>query len=157
LFSTFAKSINTSLISENFSEKNYTITGYQIAPKISYLFSKNTSWDLFYELQKKKNEIGSLETLTQHRVGSAFSYSGGKSITLNGEVSFYKNNFEGNQFGAVGFQILEGLQTGQNLTWRLLLQKNITQFLDINLNYQGRKSENTQAIHTGNIQLRAYF
>jgi hypothetical protein len=53
--------------------------------------------------------------------------------------------------------MLEGLQTGQNLTWRLLFQKNLTQFLDFNLNYEGRKSETTQTIHTGNVQLRAYF
>ena len=53
--------------------------------------------------------------------------------------------------------MLEGLQTGQNLVWRLLLQKNITQFLDVNLNYQGRKAEIGATIHTGNIQLRAYF
>jgi hypothetical protein len=53
--------------------------------------------------------------------------------------------------------MLEGLQTGQNLTWRLLLQKNLTNFLDINLNYQGRKSETSQTIHTGSVQLRAYF
>jgi len=53
--------------------------------------------------------------------------------------------------------MLEGLQTGQNLTWRLLIQKKLTNFLDINLNYQGRKSETSQAIHTGSVQLRAYF
>jgi hypothetical protein len=41
----------------------------------------------------------------------------------------------------LGFQMLEGLQTGQNITWRLLLQKKITQFLDVNFNYQGRKSD----------------
>ena len=35
--------------------------------------------------------------------------------------------------------------------------KNITSFLDINVNYQGRKSETGPTIHTGNIQLRAYF
>jgi hypothetical protein len=29
--------------------------------------------------------------------------------------------------------------------------------LDININYQGRKTETSQTIHTGNIQLRAYF
>jgi hypothetical protein len=53
--------------------------------------------------------------------------------------------------------MLEGLQTGQNITWRLLFKKKITQFLDVNFNYQGRKSESSQAIHTGNLQLRAYF
>jgi hypothetical protein len=55
------------------------------------------------------------------------------------EVSFYQNKFNGDPFSSVGFQMLEGLQTGQNLTWRLLYKKNITQFMDINLNYQGRK------------------
>ncbi len=153
----FAKTINTSIFSENFPEKNYEIKGYHLAPKISYLFSKNTSLDLFYELQNKENQIGNLETLLQNRFGTSFTYSGKKNFTMNGEVSFYQNKFVGNEFSSVGFQMLEGLQTGQNLTWRLLLQKNLTNFLDINLNYQGRKSETSQTIHTGSVQLRAYF
>jgi hypothetical protein len=53
--------------------------------------------------------------------------------------------------------MLEGLQPGKNQTWGLLLQKNLTQYLDINVNYQGRNSETRKAIHTGNIQLRAFF
>lgn len=157
LFGVFGKTIQTSIVSENFPEQNYTIKGYQLAPKISYLFSKNTSWDLFYELQNKDNKIGELETLLQSRFGTSFSYAGENKLTMNGEVSFYQNKFEGNPYSSVGFQMLEGLQTGQNLTWRFLVQKNITQFLDINLNYLGRKSESSQTIHTGNIQLRAYF
>ncbi|PWB20748.1 hypothetical protein [Flavobacterium sp. HTF] len=157
LFNFFTKSIKTTLVSEDFTEKNYDLEGYQIAPKISYLFSKNTSLDFFYELQNKKNQIGNSETLAQNRLGTSFSYAGEKKITVSGEFSFYENKFTGNEFSSVGFQMLEGLQAGENLVWKLLLQKNITQFLDINLNYQGRKSETGNTIHTGNIQLRAYF
>ena len=157
LFGMFAKTIQTALKSENYPEKNFEIKGYQLAPKISYLFSKSTSWDLFYELQNKENQIGNFETLLQSRFGTSFTYAGEKKFTMNGEVSFYQNKFVGSEFSSVGFQMLEGLQTGQNLTWRLLLQKNLTNFLDINLNYQGRKSETSQTIHTGSVQLRAYF
>lgn len=157
LFGMFAKTIQTALTSENYPEKNYKIEGYQLAPKISYLFSKSTSWDLFYEFQNKENQIGNFETLQQSRFGTSFSYAGEKKFTMNGEVSFYQNKFLGNEFSSVGFQMLEGLQTGQNLTWRLLFQKNLTSFLDINFNYQGRKSETSQTIHTGSVQLRAYF
>jgi hypothetical protein len=153
----FAKTIQTSIASENFPEKNYEIKGYQLAPKISYLFSKNTSLDMFYELQKKENQIGNFETLLQNRFGTSFSYANSKNFTMSGEISFYQNKFNGNEYSAVGFQMLEGLQTGQNLTWKLLAQKNLTSFLDINLNYQGRKSETSQTVHTGNVQLRAYF
>lgn len=157
LFGMFAKTIQTNLTSENYPEKNYEITGYQLAPKISYLFSKSTSWDIFYEFQNKENQIGALETLSQSRFGTSFSYADEKNFTMNGEVSFYKNEYIGDEFSSVGFQMLEGLQTGKNITWRLLLQKNLTSFLDVNLNYQGRKSETSQAIHTGSVQLRAYF
>lgn len=157
LFNFFTKTIKTNLVSEDFTEKNYDLEGYQIAPKISYLFSKNTSLDFFYELQNKKNQIGNFETLEQNRLGTSFSYAGDKKVTVNGEFSFYENKFDGNEFSSVGFQMLEGLQAGQNLVWKLLLQKNITQFLDVNLNYQGRKSETGKTVHTGNVQLRAYF
>lgn len=157
LFNLFTKTIKTTLVSEDFIEKNYDLQGYQIAPKISYLFSKNTSLDFFYEFQSKENQIGDAETLLQNRIGTSFSFAGDKKVTINGEFSFYQNKFSGNEFSSVGFQMLEGLQQGQNLVWKLLLQKNITQFLDVNVNYQGRKSETGNTIHTGNIQLRAYF
>jgi hypothetical protein len=133
------------------------LKGYQVAPKISYLFSKSTSWDIFYEFQEKENTIGDLETLRQQRFGTSFTYASEKQFTMNGEVSLYQNKFIGDVLSPVAYQMLEGLQAGENLTWRLLIQKNLTQYLDINVNYQGRKSETSKAIHTGNVQLRAFF
>jgi hypothetical protein len=65
----------------------------------------------FYELQNKENKIGNFETLTQNRFGTSFSYAGEK-ITVNGEVSFYQNNSMAIP-SSVGFQMLEGLQTGK--------------------------------------------
>ena len=80
-----------------------------------------------------------------------------KKFSINGEFSYYKNSFKGNDMSPVAFQMLAGLQPGKNQTWRLLLQKNLTQYLDININYQGRDSESSKTIHTGNVQLRAFF
>ena len=157
LFSLGTKTIETSLVSENYSARNFTILGYQCNPKISYLFNKNASWDIFYEYQNKENQIGNSEKLVQSRFGTSFSYASESKITMNGEFSFYQNKFQGDALSPVAFQMLEGLQPGKNMTWRLLLQKNLTQFLDINVNYQGRKSVASQTIHTGNVQLRAYF
>jgi hypothetical protein len=152
-----SKTINSEMSSENYSARNYLLKGYQVAPKISYLFTKNASWDLFYEYQKKANKMGLLETLAQSRFGTSFNYSSEKKLTMNGEFSMYENSYVGNSLTPVAYEMLEGLQPGSNSTWRLLIQKNLTNYLDINLNYQGRKSENSNAIHTGNIQLRAYF
>lgn len=157
LLGLMGKTIESELFSENYTSKNFELKGYQLAPKISYLFSRNASWDLFYEYQDKDNKINDKESLQQHRVGTSFTYSSEKKFTMNGEFSLYKNDFSGDALSPVAYQMLEGLQPGQNLTWRLLLQKNLTQFLDVNVNYEGRKSEESKAIHTGSVQLRAYF
>ena len=157
LFSLSGKTIASALESENFQERNFEISGYQAAPKISYLFSKNAAWDVFFEYQLKENEMGLTEVLKQQRIGTSFNFATERKLTLNGEFSYYQNDFIGNPNSPVAFQMLEGLQPGENLTWRMLVQKNLTQYLDININYQGRKSETAQAIHTGNIQLRAFF
>jgi hypothetical protein len=157
LFSAAGKSFKTASISENYASRNFDLKGFQFEPKVSYLFTKNASLDVFYEWQRKANKVGDREELLQSRFGTSFNYAGEKKLTLNGEFSWYENNFKGNEFSPVAFQMLEGLQGGQNLTWRLLVQKNLTQFLDININYQGRKTETSSTVHTGNIQLRAYF
>lgn len=157
LCSFFAKTIYNTTFSETFPSRNFEITGIFWQPKISYLFTKSTSLDAFFEQQNKQNKIGNLETLQQTRIGLSFTLSGKKQFTMNGEFALVNNQYKGNALSAVGFQMLEGLQPGKNQTWRLLLQKSITQFLDINLNYQGRTSEGTTTIHTGNVQLRAFF
>ena len=157
LFTLSGKLSNTSTNSQTYSSRNFEITGFQLAPKVSYLFSTNASLDVFYEIQDKKNILGSKETLKQSKLGTSFNFASEKKLTLTGEFSYFDNRFKGNEFSPVAFQMLEGLQSGKNMVWRLLAQKNLTQFLDININYQGRKSETNKTIHNGNIQLRAYF
>ena len=157
LFSFGGETTKTTASFEGYETRDYSIDAYKLAPKISYLFTKNASLDVFYEFENKENKITGMEKLDQARLGTSFSYSSEKKLTMNGEFSFYNNDFTGNSLSPAAFQMLEGLQPGKNLTWRLLLQKNLTQYLDVNVNYQGRKSETSETIHTGNVQLRASF
>lgn len=144
-------------VSDNYSSRNYAIEIASTDVKLTYLFSKSTSLSFFYKNQFKRNVNNGQETLTQNHFGTVFNYSNQQQITFNGEFSLYSNQFNGNSTSPVAFQMLEGLQPGQNSTWRFLLQKKLTQYLDININYQGRKSTNSNSIHTGNVQLRAFF
>ncbi|NQY01457.1 MAG: hypothetical protein HRT70_10120, partial [Flavobacteriaceae bacterium] len=67
------------------------------------------------------------------------------------------NDFSGDANSPAGYQMLEGLQEGTNYTWSLLWNQKLNAFLNLNLSYRGRKSENTRMIHTGNILLKAIF
>lgn len=157
LFDLSTQKSKQTLYSSSYSSKNYELKIQEIEPKISYLFSDQTNLNIFYNYKYKNNTTGDLESMHQHQFGIAALMSNPKIITFNGEISFFSNKFEGNSYSPVAYQMLEGLQPGKNITWRIMLQKNITNYLDINLNYQGRSNESTPTIHTGNIQLRAFF
>jgi hypothetical protein len=143
--------------SENFSSKNFNIDEFRINPKLSYLLNDNVRFDAFYQFTNKDNTIGSLESLTQQKFGLSFRLTDTQNAAISGEVNFFSNDFQGSANSPVGYQMMEGLQPGKNFTWNLLAQKKITQFLDLNLNYFGRKTETSKTIHTGTIQLKAYF
>ncbi|WP_228853635.1 hypothetical protein [Aegicerativicinus sediminis] len=143
--------------SENFSSRNYSLDEIRLEPKLSYLFGDNASIDVFYQYTKKENTIGDNESLQQNNYGVSFTLNSTNKISLNGEFNYFDNTYEGQVNTPISYQILEGLQPGTNFTWSLIAQKKITQFLDLNLNYFGRKTPTSRTIHTGTIQLRAYF
>lgn len=157
LLQLLSKTSQQDWITENFALRNFTIQSWQVQSKIGYLWDAQANIDLFYEFQQKNNQLADFEQLQQHRIGLQANYIGAKKMVINGEFSYFQNQFKGMANTPVAFQMLEGLQPGQNLVWRLLVQKNLTDYLDLNINYQGRKSETSQAIHTGSVQLRAFF
>ncbi len=147
----------TQSISENFENRNYNIEGIVINPTLSYILNRNTRISVFYEFNDQSNTINDMEQLTQQELGTGFSYASEQKFSINGEFKYILNDFEGSTFSPVAYQMLEGLQPNTNITWQLLLQKKLTKFLDLNLTYNGRKSEEINAIHTGSVQLRAFF
>lgn len=143
--------------SENFANRNFSIDESLLKPQISFLYGESNRIDVFYEWENKENQINENATLDQHNLGLGWNFNDGQNYAVNGELRYVNNNFEGQAFSPVGFQMLEGLQPGQNLTWNLLLQKKVTNFIDLNLTYSGRNSETARTVHTGSVQLKAYF
>jgi hypothetical protein len=141
----------------NFPTRNFNIDTYEVNPKVSYLFGKQSSISLFYAFEDKKNIIGDTERLEQHNLGIAFALSDAEKVSLTGEIKYIDNSFRGSAFTPVAYQILEGLQPGTNFTWNVIAQKRLTKFLDLNVSYFGRKSNDSNTIHTGNVQLKAFF
>jgi hypothetical protein len=68
--------------------------------------------DVFYELQNKENKIGNFKHCKIDLVPPFLC--GREKITVNGEFRFIKINSMAIP-SSVGFQMLEGLQTGQTL------------------------------------------
>jgi hypothetical protein len=157
LIDLMTKTSNNNLETENFSNRNYEISVQEIEPKISFLYNKDNRFSVSYHFKKKKNQLQDFEKLQQQKFGLEYFYIDKKKNQISANIQLYLNDFIGNTNTPVAYQMLEGLQAGENYTWNLLFNKKLNSFLNLNLNYLGRKSENSKTIHTGSVQLKAIF
>src|SRR5690606_8773578 len=111
--------------SENFVNRNYRIQGFSANPKVSYLLSEKTRFDVFYEYENQDNELGEMESLDRQRLGASFSFNNVQKYAISGEFNYIFNAFEGDAFSPVAYQMLQGLQPETNFTWNLIAQKKL--------------------------------
>jgi len=157
LFDLMGKVSENDLQTENFNNRNYSIEGKEIQPKITFLYTQNKRFTAFYHYKNKANSLENFEALKQQKFGIEYYYISEKQDQITANINVFLNDFIGDTNTPVAYQMLEGLQAGKNYTWNLLFNRKLNSFLNLNLNYLGRKSENSKIIHTGNIQLRAIF
>jgi hypothetical protein len=157
LFDLMGKVTENNLETENFNNRNYTIKGKEVHPKISFLYNSNNKLSAFYHYKNKENTLSEFQELKQQKFGLEYIYLNGNADQISGNINIFLNDFTGDTNTPVAYQMLEGLQAGKNYTWSLLFNRKLNSFLNLNLSYLGRKSENSKTIHTGSIQLRALF
>ena len=145
------------LETENFNNRNYEINVVALQPKISYVLNNDNRFSAFYHMKNKENILAEFEKLKQQKIGVEYFYTGKSTSQFNANFTTFFNDFSGNPNSPVGYQMLEGLQEGTNYTWTFLWSKKLNSFLNVNLNYKGRKSLNSKTIHTGTINLKAIF
>ena len=71
--------------------------------------------------------------------------------------NYINNKFTTTNNASLAYEMLEGLQQGANMTWEMTYQQNISKHMQLSINYNGRKSEENPVIHTGGVQVRAFF
>tara|TARA_B100001287_G_scaffold39863_1_gene29007 strand:- start:11564 stop:15007 length:3444 start_codon:yes stop_codon:yes gene_type:complete len=138
--------------------RNYNIVETETISKIS--IQPNTLFRLSingrYTEKKNAIELGN-ETSYISDFGLEIRKSTSEKALFNLNLHIVKIDYKGESNSAIGFEMLEGLQDGKNITWKLSFQKNMSNNVQLSINYNGRKSEIYKTIHTGGMQLRAFF
>ncbi|MDA3952320.1 MAG: hypothetical protein PF485_01645 [Bacteroidales bacterium] len=142
--------------SEFFSSKNYNIKNISNEIKIQYQPGFQTKIELKYLYTDKKNTL-SQEKSFSHNIGGEINYSVTKKSNLLAKGDYFDINYNADPNTSIAYEMLQGLKPGNNATWSLMFQKKLAQYLELNIFYNGRVSENIKTIHTGSLQLRAFF
>lgn len=134
----------------------YKILFVSLKPTITLILHVNFRMSLSYQLQHQQNKQGP-DQLLAHSFGNECRYVFPTKGTISARITYIKNTFSGLSNSPVGYEMLEGLQPGNNLTWNVGLQRNLAENLQMNINYDARKSSDAPIIHTGTVQVRALF
>ncbi len=143
--------------SDFISQRNYRIAGIEVEPKLTFQQSAIWQLQLGVRYSDKKESTQQLKALLQRYFIEA-RYSTSKLGSINAKFSFLAIKYNGSESNAIAFELLESLNAGNNFTWQVYWQQNLSKNLQLNLIYDARKAAGIdKIINTGNIQLRALF
>lgn len=144
--------------SEFFPIRDYTITTYQVAPQLTFLYQKAFRTVLEYEYASKQNELGDEEYLLSHNITAEVSYNQASKTNIKGSFSIVQVSFNGDPNSPVGYTMTEGLRAGANYLWTLSWSQALTRSLQLTLGYEGRRTgEDSPVVHVGRAEIRATF
>ncbi|MBT3646917.1 MAG: hypothetical protein HN542_01610 [Flavobacteriales bacterium] len=145
------------------ASRNFRIYYRSIEPRFSLQPTPKWRITLLYEYKEQDNRKfisdanpGDEQAITQ-RGGLEFTLSSPEKGNLLASINLVDIAYSGKADSPVGFTMLDGLQPGTNTTWGVSYQRTLASNLQINLNYNGRRSPGLKVIHTGGIEARAFF
>ncbi|MDO5655629.1 MAG: hypothetical protein Q4G27_05765 [Flavobacteriaceae bacterium] len=142
--------------SDAFSSRRFKLEGVELVPKLYVNWSENLKSSVAYNYKNQENITGD-EHLSSGQFNFEFLWNDKEKTSLLAGLDWVKNAFDGEQDSVVGNRMMEGLRDGNNLVWRIMFERNINHYLELNLQYSGRKNEDFKAIHSGNVQLKLHF
>jgi hypothetical protein len=155
----FSQQRTKQLASDFLESHNYVIRENSVSPEIAWQPSNQLRISGKYSLSDRKNiSIESEgEWANVKELSLELRHSKIQKSTLNANVTFTNIQFSGEVNTAVGYELLQALQPGNNLLWSANWQLKIAAGLQLQLHYNGRKSPGADVIHTGRMQVNALF
>jgi len=139
--------------------RNYLIDSYQFNPEFAWQPKNNFRLSLQYNYTEKYNNLTneSSESTFFNELICGLRINNTTKSTLNTQFSWSEINFKGKENSPIGYDLLNALRPGTNLSWSVNWQQKIINGLQLNLTYDGRKSEDVDTIHVGRVQISALF
>ncbi|MFD3002282.1 hypothetical protein ACFS7Z_18065 [Pontibacter toksunensis] len=140
--------------------KNFKIESREVSPELSYQPNTRLRFTGKYQYALREDALASAEVEQQglfHEFGVEAKLSQVSKRTFTGNLKYVNIDFTGDEFSYVGYEILNALRPGNNMTWSLNLQQRLSNGLNISLNYDGRKANGIGAVHTGRTQVSVLF
>lgn len=145
-------------LSQFFTDRSYQYHYYEIEPKLAMVIKNTYRFELLTKYFDAQNlaEYGG-ESSKNVELGGTFKYTQAGKGTMDIGAKYIKVNYDGDTRSTLGYELLRGLQNGDNATWNIGYQRTLVNNIQVILSYDGRKSEDAPIIHIGRLVARYLF
>ena len=153
------KDIRNYSSSELLSSDDYNIYSTGTESQVVYQpnVSIRTSLDYLYIQGKNDGETG--ETYNNNKLSLDGKYSILSKSSVEVTLAYALVGYNGGDNSPVQYAMLQGLQPGNNILWTVQFNRKLSNFVEITLTYDGRKTGTGvgSLVNTGSAQVRATF
>jgi hypothetical protein len=153
---------NSTLSTSNpkFNNRNYNIDQYSLEPKLNFTRGINFRFTTGYKYTDKKNRAGYNEKYYSHSLNNEVKYNILQSTSIQAKFTYsnilYNTKDPSSGLNStVSYILLDGLLPGKNFLWNLDLTKRLSNNLELNIQYEGRKPGAARVVHIGRASIRA--
>ena len=145
--------------SDVLTQRNYRILTETLEPALTWQPVRNLRLRANLAFKEKVNVFTEASDessqITEFGVNARFAKAAKSTIGL--VFRYIDIDFTGIETSPVGYELLEALRPGTNLTWNLNWQQRLGKGLQMVVRYDGRSSQGNRAIHLGRVQVSALF
>jgi hypothetical protein len=146
---------NRAYYSQILSSRNYTYNFYSAEPQLQFT-SKNNNLGValigkYYKATTDTLASQNLEAGMEVRLSKAAKGS------FTGNFRLVNIAFNGDAASPLGYELMKGLLPGKNYTWNIVYQQRISSNIQMDVSYDGRKSQSSPIINIGRVMVRYLF
>ena len=131
-------------ISDFFSSKNYQYKYQNFSENILLITNKKSSFSLDYSFKSKNVSEEEEVDLTLHEIGVELDRTISEKSNFQSYCKYVNIEYSGSDNSILNYELMEGLNDGNNFVWGINYNNKLKNNLQINLQYSGRKSEKSE-------------
>jgi hypothetical protein len=144
-----------SYFSELLKTRNYVYNFLATEPRLQFTSTNNnigaTLLGRYYRAEADTIFSQNLEAGLELRVSKVSKGS------FTGNFRLVNIDFNGDAVSPLGYELMKGLLPGKNYTWNIVYQQRLSSNIQIDISYEGRKSQQSPVIHIGRVMARYLF
>ena len=152
-------SANRANRSDYLEGRNYNIRDYKIGPSFSWqpkpTFRLTGSYTVGIKNSFNSVELPSQSSLNEVLAEMKMGFVSRFMFNLN--VKYSRVAYDGDELTPIGYEMLQGLRPGDNISWSVSWQQKLINGLQVNLYYEGRRPNDLRVIHSGRASVSALF